>query len=532
MSFEGTQKPKKSLFIKPPFKRPAGATKTQGSTDATDLFSRSKSSYQAVIEEEEKRIERRAAKVAQRNDELQKREGISRTTEKRQYVLISSSDSSSSEHESATEGKRSQTRSSPCSPPQAKTASLQVMSNVTTHAILSSTDRQTKDISHNEDSQDTIGAARPETNQSVILSTASTQRKTSSIIEEFVEEEDDIESDEELAEIARQARETAEKKRIQSQSEAENAAHSFQHGDSFTLAHIAKAKAPAVFIFVDSPLPGAERKTFKRPLDKRIREIRLKWCDANGYSDEEAQGIILVFRGKRVFDVNTPASLGISVDDDGQAHVEGDDSIIPLDNGDIVMEAIKEDNLDAYAETWARNHGLIKSSYYDDDDECVQDVAGDISVPAPEDIQLEQRSLKIICRTKGYPDFKVLVKRVYAFSLVRQYLANNDSLRLYYVFNRLSLYSTSYLTILLPISCLMEKVWRLRRLCQISISTIWICLMFKSERWKDDVAGYSNGRSGPGNLRTKWEWYVWLLIPRDLHSARRLYQRRVGSLIL
>lgn len=178
MSSEGVLKPKKSLFIKPPFKKPAGAAKNRGDTDATDLFSRSKSIYQAVIEEEEKRIERRAAKTAQRNEELRKREDISSSAEKRQRYVISSSSSPSSENEETTEGERSQTRSSPSSPPQAKTTSVQVVSKVNAETILSTTDRQTVDASDNKDSQETIGAAKSsEAHQSGITTTHTAQRR-------------------------------------------------------------------------------------------------------------------------------------------------------------------------------------------------------------------------------------------------------------------------------------------------------------------------------------------------------------------
>lgn len=410
MSSEDASKRKKPLFIKPPFKRPAAATKARDDTDATDLFSRSKANYHAVVEEEEKRIERRAVRTAQRNKELRKREGISSSAEKRQRFVISSSSSSSSENEGTAEAERSETRSSPCSPPQAKTMTLQEISNAKAQAIVAIRNQQSLDESKNGDSQETIGATtRSDAHQPAIPTSVIVQPRQSVIIHDLVEEEDDIESDEELAEIARQARAAAEKKRQQSQIEAENAIHSFQHGDSFTVANAKKAKSPTVFIFVESPLPGADRKTFKQCLDRRVRNIRLAWCDANGYSEEEARSIILVFRGARVFDANTPTSLGISIDSYGDAYVEGDDSINPSDNGDIVMEAIKEDNFDAYAETWARNHGMSKAFYSDDDDERRED---QVPVQTPEEALLEQKGIKIICRAKDYPDFKVVVKGV------------------------------------------------------------------------------------------------------------------------
>lgn len=396
---------KKSLFSKPAFSKSASA-KVQSGTSTTDLFSRADSSYSAIIEEEEKRIKKRKVKATQKVEEDGKAIDLIDSVRKRRHISIS--DPSSEDESDLEQPERNKVRLPGYSPAQVKHTSQ------TNPALISSTkpftysDHKVLELSDDDDSRKGIHASDEDPDITFVSSTNHVQHlQTIDTAETHTEaeedEEDKDESDDEFAEIARQARETARRKQ---ESQAERATYSFQANSMSTSQNGQYYESPrtqAINIHVESPIPGVERKTIKRRLDQRLRQVRLIWCDANGFSEEESTRIILMFRGQRVYDVSTPESLGISVNNQGEAHVRGDDPLNPLEpSGDIVMEAINEDQQKAYTSAWLEEHGRGQA---ENDDEKLAETQPPQQEPVLENV-------KIICRAKSYPDFKLAVKKV------------------------------------------------------------------------------------------------------------------------
>ena len=401
---------KKSLFSRPAFSKSASA-KVQSGASTTGLFSRADSSYSAIVEEENKRIEKRKIKATRKAKEDNEVVDLADGIRKRRCISIS--DPSSEDESDYEKPERNKGRSSSHSPAQVKHTPQTESSLLNSTKAFTYPNHGVLELSDDDDSQKGIHPSKSlsgdeDLDVAFVSSTNHAQHSQKVDPAEIYteagdDEEDKVESDDEFAEIARQARESARRKQ---ESQAEKPIHSFQANPNSTSqnGHLHELpKTLAINIHVESPIPGVECKTLKRRLDQRLRPVRLMWCEANEFSDEESKQIILMFRGKRVWDVNTPESLGISVNDQGETHVQGDDPLNPLEpSGDIVMDAIREDQQKEYTSAWLEKYG--RNQVENDEEKLAE------TPPLQQEPVLEK--LKIICRAKHYPDFKLAVKKV------------------------------------------------------------------------------------------------------------------------
>ena len=213
-------------------------------------------------------------------------------------------------------------------------------------------------------------------------------------------------SDEEFPELARQARDKARRKRLEADivsttpdpSPAGSSNGQLQRSQSL---HQSTSPAPVpepdpvLQILVTSTIPNTEPLIVHRKLSQRLKEVRITWTERQQFTSDFAESVFLTWRGRRLFDVASCKSLGITVDPNGHIRTRGD-SLDDLD-GKIHMEAMTAKIFEAYKK--AKMH----------------EIADGTEAPAEEPVVVEEKKepqIRIILKARGFADVKIIVKPV------------------------------------------------------------------------------------------------------------------------
>lgn len=100
---------------------------------------------------------------------------------------------------------------------------------------------------------------------------------------------------------------------------------------------------PIIMILITSDIPGTKPLIFQRKLSQGLREVRLEWCNRQGFTDETTAGIHLTWRGRRLFDVTTCKSLGVHKEKGWLSRLMDDDTFDQKKEMRIHMEAVTND---------------------------------------------------------------------------------------------------------------------------------------------------------------------------------------------
>lgn len=229
-------------------------------------------------------------------------------------------------------------------------------------------------------------------------------------------------SDEEYPELARQARE-----RAKSKPDTTPTASTVPVASTSPLKTLYSGVAPPgtdstgpnhqppppdgkVRIFITSNIPNTNPLIVQRKLSQNLKEVRLAWCARQGFDDEMTSSVFLTWRGKRLFDVTTCKSLGIGVDEDGHIVVKGEMAAF---DQQIHMEAMTEEIFEEAR--IARQNGSFHRSTQDDRHPEPSNPAEDstAAVGAPP-AQPKEPQIRVILKSRGYDDFKLIIKPVNA----------------------------------------------------------------------------------------------------------------------
>ncbi|KAJ5157566.1 uncharacterized protein N7482_008666 [Penicillium canariense] len=144
---------------------------------------------------------------------------------------------------------------------------------------------------------------------------------------------------------------------------------------------------PIVHILITSEIPNTKPLLAQRKMSQALKDVRLAWCERQGFTPEATSSVHLTWRGRRVFDVTTCRSLGIKMDKTPAAI--DDDPLTDQIQLQIHMEAVTNDPL------------LLNRPGSSLD-------AGDPS-PARRSPGEEQHDepMKLILRSPGLDDFKI-----------------------------------------------------------------------------------------------------------------------------
>ena len=211
-------------------------------------------------------------------------------------------------------------------------------------------------------------------------------------------------SDEEFPELARQARDKARRKRLEADivsttpdpSPSGSSNSQLQRSQSLHQSTPPPpAPDPVLQILITSTVPNTEPLIVNRKLSQRLKEVRITWTERQQFTSDFAESVFLTWRGRRLFDVASCKSLGITVDPNGNIRTRGD-SLEDLD-GKIHMEAMTAEIFEAYKK--AKMH----------------EVAEGREAPAEEPVFKEEKKevqIRIILKARGFADVKIIVKPV------------------------------------------------------------------------------------------------------------------------
>ena len=209
------------------------------------------------------------------------------------------------------------------------------------------------------------------------------------------DEDDQPVSDEEYPELARQARETARKKRL---GEDKVATSAISHDGPLSLHQPISPDLqtdPILQILITSDIENTTPLIISRKLSQRLKDVRLMWAKRQNFTTEFTDTVFLTWRGKRVFDVTTCKSLGITVDTIGRISIKG--RSWDEEEGQIHMEAMTPKILKAYKE-------LKRNEATDQEDHTAQKQTTTTSG--------HEGQVRIVLKAKGLDDFKLQVRPV------------------------------------------------------------------------------------------------------------------------
>lgn len=168
---------------------------------------------------------------------------------------------------------------------------------------------------------------------------------------------------------------------------------------------------PVVKILIISPIENSKPVMIHRKLSGDLGDVRKHYCKFNNFSDGMMKSIILVWRGMRIWDLQSCIMLGVEVDELGHASLKNADikanEGLDHERGGLLMEAMTVDMLRQRKEEERRTEemGGTDEAYEDD--------------PVPQSPKKEPE-VRIALRARGYPgDKKVRVKLVSATQIFR-----------------------------------------------------------------------------------------------------------------
>ena len=208
------------------------------------------------------------------------------------------------------------------------------------------------------------------------------------------DEEDQPVSDEEFPELARQAREKARRQRLEEDIISTTTGSQNTQRSLDQLMPQNSPPDPVLQIFITSDIPNTIPLIVSRRSLQRLKDVRLAWLERQNLSADVKDTIFLTWRGKRVFDVTTCKSLGITVDAIGKTSLK--ESSWEQEQEKIHMEAMTAKMLEAYKES------KRKGGCQEDDTTQEVNVVG----------QDHEAQIRIILKAKGLDDFKLQVRPV------------------------------------------------------------------------------------------------------------------------
>lgn len=184
---------------------------------------------------------------------------------------------------------------------------------------------------------------------------------------------------------------------------AERAARQTQVSASTPAAR--KPKTAIVQLFITSEIPDTKPLLVKVRTDTTIEKPKDAWCAKQGFSSEKTKDVFMTWKGNRVYDTTTIQRLGVHVDANGCVSVDGDTNIYD----DVNLPKV---HLDAWTEEvyqqWKKEEAEAAAAK-----KRAAEPPPLVKEPSPEPAPEPQvKKIRVIMKTKGREDFKIIVKQV------------------------------------------------------------------------------------------------------------------------
>ena len=213
--------------------------------------------------------------------------------------------------------------------------------------------------------------------------------------------------EEEFPELARKARDKARQKRLEQDIRLSPQIHrSNSNNEPFSASKMKLQPTspppfllpePALHILITSALENTQPLIVTRRLSQRLKDVRLAWAERQQLSESLIDTVFLTWRGKRLFDVTSCKSLGITVDASGLILFKGD--VLGDKEGRLHMEAMTPEILE-------RSRRAKKDAQNGEaDDKNVDEAHCQLSTKVTP-------QARIVLKGQGFDDFKLIVKPV------------------------------------------------------------------------------------------------------------------------
>ena len=216
-------------------------------------------------------------------------------------------------------------------------------------------------------------------------------------------------SEEEFPELARKARDKARRKRLEQDISLLPQSYHSGSADEQLDTSITEPQAissppplplppePTLHILITSAIQDTQPLIVTRKLSQRLKDVRLAWAERQGFSEDFMATVFLTWRGKRLFDVTSCKSLGITVDTSGLILFKGD--VLGDKEGRLHIEAVTPKMFERARKTKQDiqngevNEIIADEAHHNSSKEVIPQV-------------------RIILKGKGFDDFKLIVKPV------------------------------------------------------------------------------------------------------------------------
>jgi hypothetical protein len=215
--------------------------------------------------------------------------------------------------------------------------------------------------------------------------------------------EEDDESDEELAELARQRR---RQRTHPSNINAGSNSSTPQRGAAaspHTGLPTPPLPDPVVQVLVSSKMKDTKPLLVYRKLSQNIRDIRLAWCSRQMFDQASTDRVFLIHNMRRVYDMTTCHSLGLETDTEGNITMKGAEGKEGVDQ--VALEAVTDDMYKMMLDEKAKDEAKSLKQWEVGGEDDAEDEATSAQPPQEERVGL-------VLKAKGKQDFKLQVKWV------------------------------------------------------------------------------------------------------------------------
>ena len=166
---------------------------------------------------------------------------------------------------------------------------------------------------------------------------------------------------------------------------------------------------PTLHILISSRIPNTGPLIASRKLLQRLKEVRVVWCNRQGFDHATAAAVFLTFRGRRVFDFQTCHSLGVTVDEFGELHVNGRPQPPGEEHAQLHMEAMTKQIFDE-----DKRRRFAGGDDNETSGASGKSAAGAEETPPIIDDTKPAPGIKIVLKSPGFDEYKLVVKRASA----------------------------------------------------------------------------------------------------------------------
>lgn len=204
------------------------------------------------------------------------------------------------------------------------------------------------------------------------------------------------ESDDEFAEVIRQARQ-AQKQKSAGRDKEPLPSQTIADRSLESSAGLVTEAEPVVDIILTSYLQSTKPLRVKIRLSQQLGIVREAWCRKHGFTDEVMRDIFLVYRLRKIYDMSTCRSLGLDVDSSGRLIMKGAENNLAAT--EVHLQAADEEIFQQ-----------LKNGTLSADGPLFQEAAAP-EIDGP-DSSIASEKVNLVLRANSRADFKISTKPV------------------------------------------------------------------------------------------------------------------------